>query len=46
MLAINEEANKITVKNLAACFGCTPRTIYRNMTDQLRKEKQLLNEEI
>jgi len=46
MLTINEANNKITVKHLALCFGCTPRTIYRNMTDQLRKEKQLLNEEI
>jgi hypothetical protein len=33
----------ITVPKIAKVLGCTPRTIHRNMGEQLRQEKQLLN---
>ncbi len=43
MLYINDCGDKITVANLAKQLNCTPRTIYRNMTNELKKEKELLN---
>ena len=43
MLYINDCGNKITVANLAKQLNCTSRTIYRNMTNELKKEKELLN---
>ena len=46
MLDINDEGHKITTKQLADLLGVTQRTIYRNMCDTLRKEKQILNEEL
>ena len=33
----------ITVPKIAKVLGCTPRTIHRNMGEELRQEKQLLN---
>ena len=46
MLVINDTSNKVTIKNLADYFGCSTRTIYRHMCDDLKKEKQILNEEV
>lgn len=46
MLVINDTSNKVTIKNLANYFSCSTRTIYRHMCDDLKKEKQLLNEEV
>ena len=46
MLDINDEGHKITTKKLADLLGVTQRTIYRHMCDTLRKEKQILNEEL
>lgn len=43
MLYINDCGDKITVASLASKLNCTPRTIYRNMTNELKKEKELLN---
>jgi len=37
---------KITISNIASLLNCSARTIQRNMPDQLKKEKDLLNEEI
>jgi transcriptional antiterminator len=34
---------KITISKLANHFGCTTRTIHRNMSNELKKEKELLN---
>ena len=42
MLYIHEES-KITIKKLAKALKCTERTIYRNMCEELKEEKQLLN---
>ena len=44
MLYIHEEGN-ITIKKLAKALKCTERTIYRNMCDDLKEEKQLLNKQ-
>jgi hypothetical protein len=33
----------ITIPKIAKLLGCTPRTVHRNMGEELRQEKQLLN---
>lgn len=43
MLEINDNGKKITINDLADKLNCTPRTIHRNMGDQLKKEKDILN---
>lgn len=43
MLLINDEKAKITVAKLAIILNCSTRTIYRNMSNELKKEKVLLN---
>ena len=43
MLEINDNGKKITINDLANKLNCTPRTIHRNMGDQLKKEKDILN---
>jgi hypothetical protein len=45
MLYIHEEG-KITVKKLAKALNCTERTIYRNMCNELKEEKDLLNKQL
>ena len=42
MLQVHDDGI-ITVPKIAKVLGCTPRTIHRNMGEQLRQEKQLLN---
>jgi len=37
---------KITIAKLAEHLGCSTRTVHRNMGVELKKEKQLLNQEI
>jgi len=46
MLLINHENQKITINKLATTLGCSTRTIYRNMTNELKKEKELLNQQL
>lgn len=46
MIEINENNKKITISELANRLNCTPRTIYRNMGEQLKQEKDLLNDMI
>ena len=46
MLYINDLNKKITISKLAEHFGCTTRTIHRNMSNELKKEKELLNQSI
>ena len=43
MLHINEQGENITISKLAKALKCTPRTIHRNMGEELREEKQELN---
>lgn len=46
MLEMNDLGEKITIAKLAKHLKCTTRTIHRNLTDELRKEKDILNEEV
>ena len=46
MLDLNEYGKKITISNIAGLLNCSTRTIQRNMCDQLKKEKEILNEQL
>lgn len=46
MLLLHDDNKKITVAAIAKVLGVSTRTVYRNMTHELTKEKELLNEEI
>ena len=43
MLYINENKKKITISNIAKELNCSRMSIYRNMNDELKEEKNLLN---
>jgi len=45
MIMLNSENIKITVAKLALYLNCSTRTIYRNMGNELKKEKELLNQQ-
>ena len=45
MLLINHDNQKITITKLAESLNCSTRTIHRNMNNELKKEKSLLNKE-
>jgi DeoR/GlpR family transcriptional regulator of sugar metabolism len=45
MLDINDMGKKITINRLAGLLNCSARTIHRNMGYELKKEKELLNQE-
>lgn len=44
MLEINDNKNKITITGLAKMLSCSTRTIYRTINNELKKEKELLNQ--
>ena len=46
MLYMNDLGQKITIKNLADHFDCATRTVHRNMSNELKKEKELLNQSL
>lgn len=46
MLYLHDQGEKITVKKISEALKVTTRTIYRNITDELKKEKDQLNEEL
>ena len=46
MLYTHDLNQKITIKKLAEYFDCTSRTIHRNMSNELKKEKELLNQSL
>ena len=46
MLDLNDMSKKITWGRVAGLLDCSTRTIYRNLNKQLRREKQILNEEV
>lgn len=46
MLYLNDAGIKITIVKLASELGCTTRTIHRNMSNELKKEKELLNKNL
>jgi len=43
MLDLNDMHEKITISKLAKLLNCSSRTIHRNMSIELKKEKDLLN---
>ena len=46
MLDIHDMNKKITIANIAKLLDCSARTIHRNMGMDLKKEKELLNQEL
>ena len=46
MLMLNHGGWKITIARLARGLNCSSRTIHRNMSEELKKEKELLNQQI
>ena len=46
MLDLNDMSKKITVGRIAGLLNCSTRTIYRHMCDELKQEKQILNNQL
>ena len=46
MLDLNDMGKKITISRVAGLLNCSTRTIHRHMCDDLKQEKQILNEEL
>ena len=46
MIATNDMGKKITLANLAIKLNCSSRTIQRNMCEDLKREKELLNQQL
>jgi hypothetical protein len=46
MLEINNNSENITIAKLAKLLSCSSRTIYRNMGEELKREKELLNKQL
>ena len=46
MLDLNEYNQKITISRIAGLLNCSARTIQRNMCEELKKEKELLNKQL
>ena len=46
MLMLNHGGWKITIARLAKGLDCSTRTIHRNMTEELKREKELLNQQL
>jgi len=46
MIEINDNNDKITISRLAESLNCSERTIHRNMSNELKKEKELLNSQL
>jgi hypothetical protein len=45
MIIVNSNGIKITISKLATYLGCSTRTIYRNMGNELKKEQERLNQQ-
>jgi len=46
MIDLNDWGKKITITRLAGLLDCSSRTIHRNMCDELKREKELLNKQL
>ena len=46
MIDINDMGNKITLDRIAKLLDCSKRTIQRNMCEELKREKELLNQQL
>ena len=46
MLDLHDLNKKITITQLALYLECSTRTIHRNMGEELKREKELLNKQL
>ena len=46
MIDINDMGDKITLARIAGLLDCSKRTIQRNMCEELKREKELLNQQL
>ena len=46
MIDINDMGKKITLARIADLLNCSTRTIQRGMCEELKREKELLNQQI
>ena len=46
MLMLNHGGWSITIDRLARGLNCSTRTVHRNMTEELKREKELLNKQL
>jgi hypothetical protein len=46
MLDLHDAGKKIVIARLALWLECSARTIHRNMGDELKREKELLNQQL
>jgi hypothetical protein len=46
MLDLNDWGKKITISRIAGLLDCSARTIHRNMGEELKREKELLNKQL
>ena len=46
MLMLNHGGWKITIARLAKGLDCSTRTVHRNMSEELKREKELLNKQL
>ena len=46
MIDLNDIGKKITINRLADLLDCSSRTVHRNMCEELKREKELLNQQL
>ena len=46
MIDLNDMGKKITIARIAGLLDCSTRTIHRNMCTELKREKELLNQQL
>jgi hypothetical protein len=46
MIDLNDMGKKITIGRIAGLLDCSSRTIHRNMCAELKREKELLNQQL
>ena len=46
MVDLNDMGKKITINRLAGFLDCSSRTVHRNMCEELKREKELLNQQL
>ena len=46
MIDLNDWGKKITIARIAGLLDCSTRTIHRNMCEELKREKELLNQQL
>ena len=46
MIDLNDMGKNITIGRIAGLLDCSTRTIHRNMSEELKREKELLNKQL